>query len=206
MTYTSNWSIRPILRLEYRAWLQHLHRVPCPKRYLHPILPLSGTQPHPIPLKHIRLHAIGNHRSAVPHHRTAAVLIRLQVIEHYIHAPMQTNCCLARLQMPMYRHPRPHLQGIQHPLRRVIGSRPEVIVHPQSLRVSSTQMQCRQQIIINFNYFHLFNFDVKAHTPFAPPQTPQHNRIPIVHLSRQPVQRYTPPNEGEDKGASLRDT
>ena len=88
----------------------------------------------------------------------------------------------------MDRHFRPNFQRIQHPLLRILSSRSEVIVHALSFRFRSLQMQCRQQIVIDFYYFHLFNLDVKAHTPFAPPQMPQRSLHPIVRLSRQPIQ------------------
>ncbi len=65
--------------------------------------------------------------------------------------------------MPMDRHFRPDLQSIQHTLRTVLSRRPKVKVHTFTLRSLSLQMQCRQHIIIDFNYFHLYSvFDIKV--------------------------------------------
>ena len=144
----------PILCLKYRAWFIYLYGMPYPKGYLHTILPFTWTQPHPIPLKDIRFHTVSYNRSAITHKRTATVLIRLQVIKHHIHASLKTNGCFRCFQMPMYRHFRFSFQRVQHPLRTILCTRPEVIVHALALRCRSPQMQCCQQMVIDFSYLH----------------------------------------------------
>lgn len=147
--------ICPILCLKYRAWFIYLYGMPFPKGYLHSIFPFTGTQPHPRPFKHIRLHTVSYNCSAVTHKRTATILIRLQVIEHHIQASLQANGCFRCFQMPMDRHNRPSFQRVQHPLRTILSTRSEVIVHALSLRCRSPQMQCCQQIVIDFYCFHI---------------------------------------------------
>ena len=53
------------------------------------------------------------------------------------------------LNLPMDSHLRPRHQRIQHPLRRILRSRAQVIVHPQSLRCRSFPMQSRKKILID---------------------------------------------------------
>ncbi len=45
----------------------HYNRVPCPKRYLHPMLPFTRTEPYAISLKNISFHTVSNHTAAIPH-------------------------------------------------------------------------------------------------------------------------------------------
>ncbi len=50
----------------------HHHRVPCPKRNLHTILPLTWAEPYAIPLKDISFYTVRQHSPALPHYRAAA--------------------------------------------------------------------------------------------------------------------------------------
>ena len=67
--------IPPVLCFKNRARFMHHHRVPCPKRNLHAILPLAWAEPYAIPLKDINFHTVRQHSSAIPHYRAAAVLL-----------------------------------------------------------------------------------------------------------------------------------
>ena len=56
--------------------------------------------------------------------RSTCIHIRQFFIEYPIQTPFKTNHTLRCFQMPVYRHTRPRLQGIQHPLARILCSSP----------------------------------------------------------------------------------
>ena len=81
---------------------------------------------------------------------------RERLIEHYIQTSLQAHHGLSRQQMSMYRHLRPRLQSIQHPLRTILCRGSQIEIHSQALTRLGLFVQSSQQTIIYFLNLHVF--------------------------------------------------
>lgn len=82
--------------------------------------------------------------------RTDALELIIELLDH---APAKHDDRLRCLLMPVYRHDRPWLDRIQHPLRRIRRRIAQVIIHPQPRRCFCLLGEGVQQSRI-YLYFH----------------------------------------------------
>ena len=90
-------------------------------------------------------------------HRPSRIHVRQLLVEHPVQTTLYADDRLRRLQMPVNGNMRPHFKRVQHSLRRIVRSRPQVVVHAQPFILPCLPVQHRQQVIVNqFNLIHHF--------------------------------------------------
>ena len=123
----------------------HYNAMPGTLRYLDTILSLSGANTEP---GHFSKLCFVYSRFAIMY-RPSSIYIRQLFVEDPIQTPFQTDDRFRSLQVPMDRNMRTWFQHIQHPLRRIIRCRAQVVVLPETLTLPCLPMQHRKQVIID---------------------------------------------------------
>ena len=102
---------------------------------------LQRTHPVPLPQRDVQRHDRTARRQL---HRLRAAALQLIVVLLHQTTP-KAHHRLRRTPVTVDRHLRPRLDRVQHPLRTVSGTVPQVLVHPQARRALRLFRQAVQQ-------------------------------------------------------------
>ena len=81
--------------------------------------------------------------------------IAIIIIEHPLNLASQDHHRFRRCTMSVYRHHRPGLQSIEHPLRAILWRVPKIQIHPQPRRSLGRCGQLIQYLLIDNQFFRI---------------------------------------------------